>query len=71
LIALIGICEKSTGVVISDALIINSGAKIIYTEKIINNELDIKIKLLTDFVRGRNDLAVKIANAGQKTAEAT
>ena len=55
----------------SDTLIINSGAKIIYIENTINNELAIQIKALTDLVRGRNDLAVKIANAGQKTAEAT
>jgi len=52
-------------------LIINSGTKIIYSEKIVINILDAQIKLFVDFVDGRNDFVVKIANAGQKTAEAT
>ena len=56
---------------ISDVLTINSGTKIIYSEKIVISILDAQIKLFVDFVDGRNDFVVKIANAGQKTAEAT
>ena len=41
-----------------------------YSEKIVINILDAQIKLFVDLVDGRNDFVVKIANAGQKTAEA-
>jgi len=58
-------------VTISDVLIINSGTKIMYSEKIVISILDTQIKLFVDFVDGRNDFVVKIANAGQNTAEAT